>query len=160
MPRARTPRRSAGVLLYRIHHGAPQVLIGHMGGPFWVRKDAYAWSIPKGGYDDDEDPLAAACREFTEEVGAPVPADSFIALGEITQRTGKVVTAWAAEGDLDPTTAVSNLFDLEWPPGSGQIQQFPEFDRVAWFAVNDARERLLEGQEPLLDRLLAVLNGG
>ena len=130
-----------------------EVLLAHMGGPFWARKDAGAWSIPKGEYAEGDDPVEAARREFGEELGHPVPADEFTELGSVTQSGGKHVTAWAAEGDFDPATAVSNTFDLEWPRGSGQLQTFPEVDRVGWFPVADARSRLVKGQVPFLDRL-------
>ncbi len=151
------PRRSAGILLYR---RAPhlQVLLGHMGGPFWARKDAGAWSIPKGEHGDDEDALDAARREFAEELGSPVPATSLLPLGEL--RAGaKLLTVWAAEGDLDADAIVSGTFPLEWPPRSGRVQEFPEVDRAAWFGLDEARTRLVAGQVPYLDRLQAVLAG-
>jgi predicted NUDIX family NTP pyrophosphohydrolase len=136
-----------------------EVLLGHMGGPFWARKDAGAWSIPKGEYSAGEDPFEAAQREFLEELGSPVPAPSFLPLGEVRQSGGKVLTVWAAEGDLDVTTAVSNTFTLEWPPRSGRMQEFPEIDRAAWVPVERARELVVKGQVPLLDRLLDQLSG-
>jgi predicted NUDIX family NTP pyrophosphohydrolase len=136
-----------------------EVLLGHMGGPFWARKDAGAWSIPKGEYSAGEDPFEAAQREFLEELGSPVPASSFLPLGEVRQSGGKVLTVWAAEGDLDVTTAVSNTFTLEWPPRSGRMQEFPEIDRAAWVPVERARELVVKGQVPLLDRLLDRLSG-
>ncbi len=151
------PRRSAGILLYR---RAPhlQVLLGHMGGPFWARKDAGAWSIPKGEHGDDEDALDAARREFAEELGSPVPATSLLPLGEL--RAGaKLLTVWAAEGDLDADAIVSGTFPLEWPPRSGRVQEFPEVDRAAWFGLDEARGKLVAGQVPYLDRLQAVLAG-
>lgn len=148
------PKTSAGILLHRTTDGGVvEVLIGHMGGPFWAKKDAGAWSIPKGEYGDGEDPFAVAQREFEEELGSPVPASSFVPLGEVRQSGGKVLTVWAAEGDLDVTTAVSNTFTLEWPPRSGRMQEFPEIDRAAWVTVDDARDLLVKGQVPLLDRL-------
>jgi predicted NUDIX family NTP pyrophosphohydrolase len=146
------------VLLYR---RAPdlQVLLGHMGGPFWAKKDDGAWSVPKGEYGDGEDPLAVAHREFEEELGSPVPASDLVPLGEL--RAGaKVLTVWAAEGDLDAAAAVSNTFSLEWPPRSGRVQEFPEIDRAAWLGVDEARVRLVKGQVPFLDRLVALLGGG
>lgn len=146
--------RSAGLLLYRRRGGGVEVLLGHMGGPFWARKDAGAWSIPKGEYGDGEDPLAVACREFEEETGHPVPATAFVDLGEIRQRAGKVVRVWAAEGDLDPATVVSNTFTLEWPPRSGRTAEFPEIDRAAWFDLAAARDKIVQGQVTALDRLL------
>jgi predicted NUDIX family NTP pyrophosphohydrolase len=150
------PRTSAGLLLYRRVPGL-EVLLGHMGGPFWARKDDAAWSVPKGEYGPDEEPFAVALREFEEELGMPVPADDFLSLGEVRQAGGKVFTAWAAEGDLDAATAHSNTFTLEWPPRSGRIQEFPEIDRAAWVTVDEARTKLVRGQVPLLDRLLAAV---
>jgi predicted NUDIX family NTP pyrophosphohydrolase len=151
------PRRSAGILLYRRTPGL-QVLLGHMGGPFWARKDAGAWSIPKGEHGDDEDALDAARREFEEELGSPVPATSLLPLGEL--RAGaKLLTVWAAEGDLDADAVVSGTFPLEWPPRSGRVQQFPEVDRAAWFGLEEARTRLVAGQVPYLDRLRDLLEG-
>ncbi|MGX5657110.1 NUDIX domain-containing protein [Geodermatophilus nigrescens] len=149
------PRRSAGILLYRLAP-APQVLLGHMGGPFWARKDDGAWSIPKGEHGDDEEPLAAARREFEEELGSPVPAATLIPLGEL--RAGsKLLTVWAGEGDLDAGAIVSGTFELEWPPRSGRVQHFPEVDRAAWFGLDEARVKLVKGQVPYLDRLAALL---
>jgi predicted NUDIX family NTP pyrophosphohydrolase len=151
-------RTSAGILLYRIADGGVvEVLLGHMGGPYWARKDAAAWSIPKGEYGPDEEPFAVAQREFLEELGSPLPAAEFLPLGELRQSSAKTLTVWAARGDLDPATAVSNTFDLEWPPRSGRVQPVPEIDRAAWFPVEDARLRLVAGQVPLLDRLLEQL---
>jgi predicted NUDIX family NTP pyrophosphohydrolase len=152
------PRTSAGILLHRrADDDTVEVLLGHMGGPFWARKDAGAWSIPKGEYGAGEDPFAVAQREFLEELGSPVPASEFVPLGQVRQSGGKVLTVWAAAGDLDVTTAVSNTFALEWPPRSGRMQEFPEIDRAAWVAVERARELLVTGQVPLLDRLLEHL---
>jgi predicted NUDIX family NTP pyrophosphohydrolase len=152
------PRTSAGILLYRLTgDGGPEVLAGHMGGPFWARKDARAWSLPKGEHGPDEDPLAVARREFEEELGSPVPAASLVPLGEVRQSGGKVLTVWAGEGDLDVTTAVSNTFSLEWPPRSGRVQEFPEIDRAAWLGVEEAREKLVAAQVAYLDRLLELL---
>ena len=151
------PRRSAGVLLYRRTPGL-QVLLGHMGGPFWSRRDEGAWSIPKGEYGDGEEPLAAARREFEEELGSPVPSTALAPLGEL--RAGaKVLTVWAAEGDLDATAVRSNTFPLEWPPRSGRVQEFPEVDRAAWLGVDEARAKLVRGQVPYLQRLLDLLTG-
>lgn len=150
-------KTSAGVLLYRRRDSGVEVLIGHMGGPFWARKDDAAWSVPKGEYDPGEEPFDVARREFEEEVGTPVPADDFLALGEVRQSGGKVLTVWAAEGDLDAAAAHSNTFALEWPPRSGRLQEFPEIDRAAWLSVDEARTKLVRGQVPLLDRLLAAL---
>lgn len=150
MPR----KRSAGILLFRKNSGTVHVLVGHMGGPYWERKDAGAWSIPKGEYGPGEDPFAVARREFEEELGTPVPAADFIVLGESKQAGGKVVTVWAAEGDLDASATVSNTFELEWPKGSGRIEEFPEIDRAGWLDVAAARTKLLKGQQPFLDRLM------
>jgi predicted NUDIX family NTP pyrophosphohydrolase len=152
------PRTSAGVLLYRRREAGVEVLIGHMGGPFWARKDDAAWSVPKGEYGPGEEPLATALREFAEELGSPVPTPDLVPLGEVRQSGGKVLTVWAAEGEFDATTARSNTFPLEWPPRSGRIQEFPEIDRAAWIPLDDARTKLVRGQVELLDRLLAVLS--
>ena len=145
--------KSAGLLLYRVRHGEPEVLLGHMGGPFWARKDERAWSIPKGEYGDDEDALAAARREFAEETGSAPPEGEAVALGEVRQSGGKRVVAWALEGDLDPATVRSNTFVMEWPPRSGRQQEFPEIDRAEWFGLGTARSKVVKGQVPLLDAL-------
>jgi predicted NUDIX family NTP pyrophosphohydrolase len=149
------PKLSAGVLLYRARDGVVEVLLAHPGGPFWARKDDGAWSIPKGEYADGEDPWAAAQREFLEELALPVPAGPRIDFGSLKQPSGKVVTAFAVEGDLDAADARSNTFEMEWPRGSGKMREFPEVDRVGWFAVAQARTKLLKGQLPFLDRLMA-----
>jgi predicted NUDIX family NTP pyrophosphohydrolase len=149
----RSARRSAGILLFRRRAGDIEVLLGHLGGPFWTRRDAGAWSVPKGEYGDDETPEAAARREFEEELGVPVPAGALLELGEVRQSGGKRVTAWALEGDLDPSQVVPGTFELEWPRGSGRLRTFPEIDRAAWFDLDAARERIVAGQRPLLDRL-------
>jgi len=133
------------------------VLLVHPGGPFWARRDAGAWSVPKGEHGDDEDPLACALRELEEETGAALPPDAVADLGTVRQRGGKLVRAWAAEGDLDPEGIRSNTFELEWPPRSGRRQEFPEVDRAGWFGLEEAREKLNPGQAPLLDRLRALL---
>ena len=148
-------KRSAGIVLYRRTGPGVDVLLGHMGGPFWARKDAGAWTIPKGEIESGEDPLAVAQREFEEEIGVPVPSGAIIDLGEIRQGGGKTVQAWAVEGDLDPATAVSNTFEMEWPPRSGRTQRFPELDRVEWFDLATARSVIIEGQRALLARLPA-----
>ncbi|MCW2567921.1 MAG: hydrolase [Mycobacterium sp.] len=151
-------KRSAGLLLYRLGtDGAVEVLLGHMGGPFWARKDAGAWSIPKGEYGDGEDPLRAARREFEEELGHPAPVADPTPLGLVRQSGGKQVTVWAVEGDLDPATAVSNTVEVEWPPRSGVFRSYPEVDRVAWFGADAAREKLVRAQAAFVDRLLEVL---
>ncbi len=146
-------RTSAGILLWRRTDGGPEVLIGHMGGPYWARKDERGWPIPKGEYGPGEEAFAVACREFEEELGTPVPAQVFLPLGELRTTSSKVLTVWAAEGDLDASAAVSNTFELEWPPRSGRLQQFPEIDRAAWCSLSEAREKLVKGQLGFLDRL-------
>jgi predicted NUDIX family NTP pyrophosphohydrolase len=150
-------RRSAGILLYRRRGGEVEVLLVHPGGPLWARRDAGAWSIPKGEYGEGEDPLAVALRELEEETGQRPPAGGLVPLGEVRQRGGKVVTAWAALGDLDADAITSNSFTLEWPPRSGVRREFPEVDRAGWFDPATAREKLLAAQAELVDRLLAVL---
>ena len=147
------PRLSAGILLFRRGASGPEVLLVHPGGPFWARKDLGAWSIPKGEYADGETPEAAALREFEEELGAVPPGGRLLPLGEVTQKAGKRVTAFALEGDLDPAEVTSNSFEVEWPPRSGRIQSFPEIDRAGWFTLEEARAKILAGQAPLLDRL-------
>jgi predicted NUDIX family NTP pyrophosphohydrolase len=151
---------SAGILLYRRSSGALNVLLVHPGGPFWARRDEGAWSIPKGEYDrDSEDPLVAARREFSEELGSPAPEGEPIDLGEITQRSGKRVRAWALEGDLDASAIVSNTCEVQWPPRSGRMIEIPEVDRAEWFGRDAAREKINAGQVPLLDRLEQLLGG-
>ena len=151
------PTRSAGILLHRGGADGREVLLVHPGGPFWAKRDDGAWSIPKGEYGPDEDPRLAARREFEEELGAALPGDAELReLGEVRQKNGKLVVAWAVEGDLDATAARSNTFELEWPPRSGRRQEFPEIDRAEWFAVARAREKLLPAQVALLDRLEEV----
>ncbi|OIN78227.1 NUDIX domain-containing protein [Mycobacterium malmoense] len=152
--KAQKTKLSAGVLVYRARDGVVEVLLAHPGGPFWARKDDGVWSIPKGEHTDDEDPWAAARREFSEELGLPVPAGPRIELGALKQPSGKVVTAFAVKGDLDVTDAHSNTFEMEWPRGSGTMREFPEVDRVGWFAVAQARTKLLKGQRGFLDRLM------
>jgi predicted NUDIX family NTP pyrophosphohydrolase len=138
-----------------------EVLIAHPGGPFWARKDEGAWSLPKGEYEDGQDALAAALREFTEETGCAIEAEAaeVVSLGEVRQSGGKRVRAWALEGDLDVSAATSNTFELEWPRGSGTIRTFPEVDRVEWVSLERARTMLVKGQVPLLDALLAAVEG-
>lgn len=148
--------KSAGILLYRRAQGL-EVWIGHMGGPFWSRKDAAAWSIPKGIYSLEESPLAAAIREFTEEIGTQPPAVEYEFIGEFRQSSGKVITVFAAETDFAVDAIASNTFSLEWPPRSGRMQAFPEIDTAGWFPVEIAREKLVKGQRPVLDALLARL---
>jgi predicted NUDIX family NTP pyrophosphohydrolase len=144
---------SAGILLYRGEGTAREVLLVHPGGPFWAKKDKGAWSIPKGEYEEGENPLAVAKREFAEELGSPPPEGRYIELGEIKQPSGKRITAFAVAGDLDSATVKSNLFELEWPPKTGRKQSFPEVDRAQWFTLAEAREKILPGQAPFIDRL-------
>lgn len=145
--------------MYRQRAGTLEVLLAHPGGPFWARRDAASWTLPKGEIDPGEDPLAAARREFAEETGfASVPP--FLPLGELRQRSGKRISAWAFEGDADPAALVCNEFPLEWPPHSGRLQSFPEIDRVAWFGLEPARTRLIGGQLPFLEALQRQLAPG
>src|SRR6185436_19953524 len=148
---------SAGILLHRRAPDGPQVLLGHMGGPFWARKDAGAWSVPKGEHDPEEDALAAAVREFGEELGSPPPAGVPVPLGTVRQSSGKRLTVFALAGDLDADAIVSNTFTLEWPRGSGRVCEFPEIDRAGWFGLDDGRRAVVRGQLPFLDRLEALL---
>jgi|SRR5580704_16202013 predicted NUDIX family NTP pyrophosphohydrolase len=159
---ARSARRSAGILLHRGHGDALEVLLVHPGGPAWSGRDLGAWSIPKGEYAEDEDPLAAARREFEEELGTPPPAPpegEAADLGEIRQRSGKRVHAWAIAGDLDAGGITSNTLPFEWPPRSGRMIEIPEVDRAEWFGRDAAREKINAGQVPLLDRLEQLLGG-
>ncbi|HYP55345.1 MAG TPA: NUDIX domain-containing protein [Solirubrobacterales bacterium] len=153
-------KTSAGILLYRPAAGAHEVLLVHPGGPFWAKKDLGAWSVPKGEYGEGEEARACALRELEEELGA-MPAldpEAMLDLGEVTQKGGKVVRAWAAEADFDPAALRSNTFELEWPPRSGRRQEFPEVDRAEWFGLGEARRRILEAQAPFLDRLERLLD--
>ena len=150
-------RRSAGILLHRGAGDALEVLLVHPGGPLWTKRDEGAWSIPKGEYLDGEDPLAAARREFEEELGTAPPDGDADDLGEIRQKSGKRVRAWAITGDLDATQIRSNTFELEWPPRSGRVIEIPEVDRAEWFALDVAREKINAGQAALLDRLEELL---
>jgi predicted NUDIX family NTP pyrophosphohydrolase len=154
------PKRSAALLVYRRRgESGLEVLIAHMGGPFWARKDARAWSIPKGEYDETEDPLDAARREFEEEIGSPAPGGAAADLGEQRQSGGKIIVTYAVEGDLDLAGFRSNTFTMEWPPGSGQIQEFPEMDRAEWMSLSHAADMLVKGQVPILDALRAHVGG-
>ena len=149
--------KSAGILVYRFRAGQPEVLLVHPGGPYWAKKDAGAWGIPKGGFDDTEDPLAAARRELAEETGVEIDG-TFIALQPIRQKGGKTVYAWAIEGDCDAAAIRSIMFEMEWPPRSGKMKEFPEVDRAGWFAMAEARVKMLESQLPLLDQLQAIID--
>ncbi|MDT4914122.1 MAG: hypothetical protein QOC66_3250 [Pseudonocardiales bacterium] len=151
------PSRSAGLLLYRRTAAGVEVLLGHMGGPYFAKRDDGAWSIPKGEYDEHEAPRAAARREFAEELGCPPPSGTEHELGTVRQRNGKLVTAWAIEADFDVAGVVSNTFEIEWPPRSGRRQSFPEIDRAGWFDLETARTKMIVGQDALLDRLATVL---
>jgi predicted NUDIX family NTP pyrophosphohydrolase len=146
-------RLSSGLLLYRRSAGALEVLLVHMGGPFWRKRDAGAWSIPKGEHQASEDSLREARREFAEELGVPAPSGTAFDLGAVKQAGGKVVRTWAQEADLEVGEIASNTFELEWPRGSGRLQRFPEVDRAAWLGLDVAREKLVAGQRPFLDRL-------
>jgi predicted NUDIX family NTP pyrophosphohydrolase len=159
MPGHKTGRTSAGILLWRRRGNAVEVLLGHMGGPYWAKKDLGHWTIPKGEVEEGEELTAVARREFLEETSHAVPDGPLLELGQIKQKSGKVVLAWAAEGDLDPEKAVSNVYEMEWPPGSGRIAEFPEIDRVEWFGMDEARRKLKDAQVPFLDRLEAALAG-
>ncbi|MFD5417935.1 NUDIX domain-containing protein [Streptomyces sp. NPDC127069] len=157
-------KRSAGLLLFRRggagaegRDGGVEVLLGHMGGPLWAGRDAGGWAIPKGEYGPDETPRDAARREFTEELGLPPPEGEYLPLGEVRLSSGKLVTIWAVEGDLDPALVVPGTFTMEWPPHSGTEREFPELDRVAWFGPPVARNKLIASQVPFLDRLLTLL---
>ncbi|HXF31763.1 MAG TPA: NUDIX domain-containing protein [Solirubrobacterales bacterium] len=153
-------KRSSGILLYRDRDGTTEFLLVHPGGPYWTRKDDGAWSIPKGGIEGEEDSREAALRELDEELGPAAPdlaADTLIDLGSIRQRAGKVVDAWAAEGEFDPAALDSNKFEMEWPPRSGREVEFPEVDRADWFELEEARQKLLPAQGEFLDRLLEYL---
>jgi predicted NUDIX family NTP pyrophosphohydrolase len=150
-------KRSAGILLYRRKGAGLELLLVHPGGPFWAKKDLGAWSIPKGEYEEGADPLLVARREFEEELGSPAPAGDAIEIGELAQPSRKLITAYAIEGDFDVGTLKSNLFEMEWPPKSGKMQSFPEVDRAEWFSAEKAREKILLGQRPFIDRLLERL---
>jgi len=153
------PKRSAGLLLFRRTTTGVEVLLGHPGGPYYVRKDDGVWTVPKGELDPNEDATAAAVREFTEEMGSAPPAGDLLPLGEARQSSGKVNVVWAVEGDLDASTIRSNTFPMEWPPRSGRIQQVEEIDRADWFALDTARRKIRPAQLPFLDRLEAAITG-
>ena len=149
---------SAGILLHRAGSDGVEVLLVHPGGPFWARKDAGAWSIPKGELDEGEDPRACALREFAEETGTTLPDGALAELGSVRLKSGKRVLAFAVAGDLDPATIRSNTFELEWPPRSGRTQAFPEIDRAGWFGLDDARAKLNPAQAAFVDRLEELLH--
>lgn len=150
------PRKSAGILLFRETSGALEVLLVHPGGPFWAKKDDGVWSIPKGEFEESEDPLAAARRELEEETGLRPPGDA-IPLEPLRQPSGKIVYAWAVMGDADPAALKSNIFSMEWPPNSGRMQDFPEIDRAGWFTIKEAKRKILKGQAGFLDQLQTKL---
>jgi len=152
-------KASAGLLLFRRRDGGLEVFLVHPGGPFWAGKEAGAWSIPKGEHGPEEDPLAAARREFTEETGFTATGP-FLPLTPLKQKSGKVVRAFAWEGEADPGRLQSNTFSLEWPPRSGNIQEFPEVDRAAWFPLELAKEKILPGQVGFLEELAGLVGGG
>jgi predicted NUDIX family NTP pyrophosphohydrolase len=152
-------KKSAGLMLYRELSAASaiEVLLVHPGGPFWRNKDAGAWTIPKGEFDESEEPLAAAKREFKEELGAPAPNGDYLSLGSIKQKGGKTVHAWAVKGDFEPENLASNTFTCEWPPRSRRMQEFPEVDRAEWFTPELAKRKILPAQVPLIEELLEIL---
>jgi predicted NUDIX family NTP pyrophosphohydrolase len=149
-------QKSAGILMYRKRDKGPELLLVHPGGPYWVKRDDYAWTLPKGLFEAGEDPLSAARREFEEETGYQ-PSGDFIQLGHFKQPSGKIISAWAVEGDFDLENFKSNLFSMEWPPRSGRSQEFPEADRAAWFTSNDALRKIIKGQRPIIVSLLQSL---
>ena len=151
-------KQSSGILLYRCSADGPQVLLVHPGGPFWRNKDEGAWSIPKGEYGEGEDALAVARREFAEELGVDVPSAEYQALGEVRQRGGKIVTAFAVEGDLEASKTKSNMFEIEWPPKSGKRAAFPEIDKAEWFTLAEARVKILASQLPFINGLENLLD--
>ncbi|RYY61022.1 MAG: NUDIX domain-containing protein [Comamonadaceae bacterium] len=150
--------RSAGLLMFRRRGAALEVLLAHPGGPFWSRRDEAAWTLPKAEIHEGEDPLAAAQREFNEETGF-TPVAPFLPLGELRQKSGKRISAWAFEGDADPAQLRSNLFEMEWPPRSGRRKEFPEVDRVQWYGLETAARKLIAGQVPFLAALQRCLRG-
>lgn len=151
------PKRSAGILLYRVRSKQAEVFLVHPGGPFWAKKDAGAWTVPKGEYDASEPPLDAARREFTEETGFTA-GGPFHELGEVRQSSGKIVTAFACRGDCDPAALVSNTCEIEWPPHSARTMEIPEVDRGAWYTLEEARDRIFTAQRPFLDRLKELID--
>jgi predicted NUDIX family NTP pyrophosphohydrolase len=151
------PKQSAGILLYRLKNDQWQVFLIHMGGPFWIKKDEGAWSIPKGEFTSEEDPLAAAKREFLEETGFKIEGN-FIEVKPVKQPGGKLIYAWAIEGDCDASAISSNTFEIEWPPGSGKKKTFPEADRAEWFSFETAKSKILKGQQGLIDEVEQIVN--
>lgn len=149
---------SAGLIVYRQTGPQPEVLLAHMGAPWWAKKDAGAWTIPKGGIEDGEMPLQAAKREFGEELSLPIPDGEYMQLGDIEQNNNKTVTAWAVEADIDASQIKSNTFKVEWPPRSGKIQEFPEINKAAWFSLAQAAQKTVPGQAELFERLANLLH--
>jgi predicted NUDIX family NTP pyrophosphohydrolase len=152
-------KRSAGILLYRRREGRIEVLLTHPGGPFWSKKDDGAWFVPKGELEGDEEPLRAARREFQEELGSEPPSGEPLALGTVKNKSGKLIYAWALEGDLDTESVKSNTFELEWPPRSGKMREFPEVDRAGFFSLAAAAGKIHPAELPLLERLSALVTG-
>ncbi len=152
------PKRSAGLLLFKRTADGLRVFLVHPGGPFWTKRDTGSWSIPKGEYAQGEDARAVALREFEEETGTTLPPGELVPLGEVRQAGGKIVTAWAFEGDIDEEKIVSNTFEMIWPPRSGKRQSFPEIDRAAWFTLDEAAEKIIGGQRAFLERLAAAFS--
>ena len=150
------PKKSAGLLMYRRRHGVLEVFLVHPGGPFWKKKDVGSWSIPKGEYTTEEDPLEVAKREFWEETGFRASGE-FVPLTSRKQLSGKIINAWAFEGDCDASTIKSNTFSMEWPPRSGKREEFPEVDRAGWFSIPDAKEKIIKGQSGFVDELVRIL---
>jgi predicted NUDIX family NTP pyrophosphohydrolase len=150
-------KQSAGLLLYRIREGSVEVFLVHPGGPYWTKKDSAGWSIPKGEFEEDEDPLQAALREFTEETGLDIPQGEPLPLKPVKQSGYKQVHAWYLRGDLDAAAINSNTFELEWPPKSGRKKIFPEVDKAGWFGLDEAKEKLHKGQVPIIDQLVDAL---
>lgn len=153
---SRATKKSAGILLYRFSNNLPEVLLVHPGGPFWAKKDKGAWSIPKGEFDTTENPLDAAIREMEEETGVKVSGE-FIELNPVKQKSGKIIYTWASQMDIDPAKIHSNDFEMEWPPKSGKKKSFPEIDKAAWFSMDEAKVKIIEGQAPILHELAGKL---
>jgi predicted NUDIX family NTP pyrophosphohydrolase len=151
------PKKSAGILLYRFHNNLPEILLVHPGGPFWAKKDAGAWSIPKGEFEENENPLDAAKREVEEETGIKV-SGKLIELTPVKQKSGKIIYAWAVQGDFDDAEIKSNTFEIEWPPKSGKKQSFPEVDKAGWFTMEEAKQKIVPGQAPLIEELRTKLD--
>ncbi|MEO7767616.1 MAG: NUDIX domain-containing protein [Ferruginibacter sp.] len=149
-------KRSAGIILYRFRNSLPEILLVHPGGPFWAKKDLGAWSIPKGDFDDNENPLDAAKREFEEETGIKI-AGKFIELTPVKQKAGKLIYAWALQKDVNTVEVKSNIFEMQWPPKSGKMKEFPEIDKAEWFGIEKTKEKVLQGQLPLIMELMGKI---